>query len=98
MFKSKTLAALNRIVELLESQEQRLKALEDLLKCGLTNAVLVYVVLLLQFINHSEHLTNCFVQARNSQPHVVSVLLEKFNAVKDFTDSLNRAKQIALSE
>ena len=31
MFKSKKLAALNRIIELLESQEQRLKALEDLL-------------------------------------------------------------------
>ena len=68
------------------------KTLEDLLKRSLTYWILVYVVLFLKFVDHSEHLSYRFVVAGHSQPHVVSVLFQLLQAAKWLNDGLDRSE------
>jgi len=56
------------------------------------------VILPLKLVDHAEHLTNGFVLARDSEAHVVSVLLEEFNASKHFADGFDGSIEIALGE
>ena len=74
------------------------KALENLLKRRLTDRVLIDVIVDFEVFDHAEHLTDGVFEAGNSQSHVVSVLLEHFEATEALAEIRDNAVLLSADE